>query len=203
MKYLKKYLKLNSYVENTVKINSKAYIGPNNTILGKTEIGENTCIIEGNYIVDSIISKNCEILKSVIEKSNIGNNVNIGPYSHLRPQTKICDNVKIGNYCEIKKSVIGEKTKIAHLTYVGDAEIGKNCNIGCGVIFCNYNGKEKNKSHIKDNVFVGSNVNLIAPLTIEENTFIAAGTTVTKSVDKNKFIIGRVKQEVKENKNLI
>ena len=203
MKYIKKYLKINSFIENTVKISKSAYIGPNNTILGNSEIGDDTLILEGNYIVNSIIDKNCEILKSVIEESNIGNNVKIGPYSHLRPGNVICNKVKIGNFCELKKSIIGEKTKISHLTYVGDAEIGKNCNIGCGVIFCNYDGKNKHKSLVKDNVFIGSNVNLIAPITIEDNVFIAAGTTITTNIDKNKFVIARVKENIKENKNIL
>jgi bifunctional UDP-N-acetylglucosamine pyrophosphorylase/glucosamine-1-phosphate N-acetyltransferase len=105
--------------------------------------------------------------------------------------------VRVGNFVEIKNSTIKQNTKISHLTYIGDATIGSNCNIGCGVVFCNYDGKNKHKTIIGDNVFVGSNVNLIAPITIDNNCFIAAGSTVTKSVSNDTFVIARAKQENK------
>ena len=202
MNYIKKYLKINSYIEKSVIVDKCAFIGPNNIVKGKTIIKANCKILEGNYIDNCIIDENTTILKSVLEESSVGKNVKIGPYSHLRPGNKVFNNVKIGNFCEVKKSIINDNTKLSHLTYVGDAEIGKNCNIGCGVIFCNYDGKNKYKTYVGDHVFIGSNVNLIAPIKIESNSFIAAGTTVNKSVEENKFVIGRVQQEIKENKNL-
>lgn len=125
----------------------------------------------------------------------------IGPFAHLRTGSKIGDNVRVGNFCEIKNSEIGSNSKISHLAYVGDAVVGKNCNIGCGVIFVNYNGKIKQKTFVGDNVFVGSNVNLIAPLNIGNSAYICAGTTVDKSVEANDFVIGRVRQEVKKGKS--
>lgn len=152
-----------------------------------------------NIIEDSIIHKNTEVLSSHIFKSEVGENSTIGPYAHLRPNSKVGRNCRIGNFVEIKNSIIGDNTKIAHLTYVGDAQIGKNCNIGCGVVFANYNGKEKNKIVIGNNVFIGSNCNLIAPLTIPDNVYICAGTTLTKDLSEYDFVIGRSRETIKPN----
>lgn len=124
----------------------------------------------------------------------------IGPYAHLRTGSKIDDYVKIGNFCEIKNSEIGSYTKISHLAYVGDAKVGSRVNIGCGVIFVNYNGSQKNKTVVEDNAFIGSNVNLIAPITIKSGAYVCAGTTVDLSIDKDDFVIGRVRPEIKKNR---
>lgn len=157
-------------------------------------------LIGVNVVENSVIGKGSEVVSSHIFSSRVGDNVKIGPNAHLRPNTIIEDNCRIGNFVEIKNSKVGKGTKIAHLTYVGDAEIGKNCNIGCGVIFVNYNGKEKNKIKIGNNVFVGSNCNLIAPLNIGDNVYICAGTTVTKDLAEGDFVIGRVREETKPNR---
>lgn len=170
---------------------------------------DSDCKLSGNIT----IGKNCKILNSRLENVEIGdnvtivdsslcgakihNNVSIGPYARIRPDTIIFDDVKIGNFCEIKNSIVGKRSKIPHLSYVGDAEIGEDCNIGCGVIFCNYDGKNKTKSIVGDRVFIGSNCNIISPVILEDETFIAAGTTVTDNVAKGEFCIGRSYNEIK------
>ena len=151
-----------------------------------------------SVIQESEISANVVVEQSYIDNSFVDENTTIGPFAHLRPNCRIGKNCKIGNFCEIKNSTIGNGTKISHLAYVGDAEIGNNCNIGCGVIFANYNGKTKNKIIVGNNVFIGSNCNLIAPLTIGDNVYICAGTTVTENLQENDFVIGRNRQTVKK-----
>ena len=122
------------------------------------------------------------------------------PFAHIRPNCIFGDNVKIGAFVEVKNSFIGNGTKVPHLSYVGDAEIGENVNIGCGVVFANYNGQIKQKSKIGNNVFVGCNVNIVAPVTIADDTYICAGTTVTNDTNVGDFVIGRVRQENKKRK---
>ena len=192
----------NSVIDDSVIVGENVIIEPNNIILGKTIIKDNTHIGYGNYIKDSAIGENCFIEFSHILESNIDNDCIIGPYSRLRPNTKIGKLCKIGNFVEIKNSTLGNNVKASHLSYIGDATIGNNCNIGCGVIFANYNGKEKHKTYVEDNCFIGSNVNIIAPATIKQGTYICAGTTITKSTEPNDFVIGRVKETVKANKAL-
>lgn len=187
-----------------MKINSKSKIAKtskiyeNVFIIGKCEIGENTIIYPNTTIINSNIGDNCVITSSHIENSVIKNNVTIGPFAHLRPNCVIENNCKIGNFVEIKNSVLHEGTKASHLAYIGDAEIGKNCNIGCGVIFANYNGKTKNKTVVGDNCFIGSNSNLIAPLKIASNTYICAGTTQTINTEEFDFVIGRSRETIKK-----
>lgn len=164
------------------------------------KINKSAKIDELSKITDSEIGENVEVTASVIEESFVDTGTKIGPFAHLRPNSKIGKNCRIGNFCEIKNSTIGDGTKVSHLAYVGDAEIGKNCNIGCGVIFVNYNGKAKQKIEIGNNVFVGSNCNLIAPLKIEDNVYICAGTTVTKNLKENDFVVGRARETIKENR---
>ncbi len=195
------YLNKNTcYIDDNVKIGKNVTIYENNHIEGDTIIGDNTILLPGNFITNSHIGENCSIHNSVIENSNVDNNCKIGPFAHIRPNCKISKNCKIGNFVEIKNAIIGENTKISHLAYVGDATIGKDCNIGCGVIFANYNGKTKNKTIVGNHVFIGSNSNIISPVTIEDDSYICAGTTVTDNVQSEDFVIGRVRQENKKNK---
>lgn len=186
------------FIGKNVKIGKNVTIYENNHIDGDTYIGDDSIILPNNFLLDCTIGNNCKIHNSVIEKSTVGNNCNVGPFSHIRPNSKIGNNCKIGNFVEIKNSNIGDDTKASHLSYIGDADIGKNCNIGCGVIFANYNGKVKNKTYVGNHVFIGSNSNLIAPLKIEDDSYICAGTTITENVEKEDFVIGRVKQENKQ-----
>ena len=163
-------------------------------------ISKNAKIDKLSVVENCTIEDDVQIEQSYLEDSIIHKGTKIGPFAHLRPGCEIGQNCKIGNFCEIKNSKIGDGTKISHLAYVGDALVGKNCNIGCGVIFANYNGRQKNKIEIGDNVFVGSNCNLIAPLKIASNVYICAGTTVTQDLIEDDFVIGRARQVVKPNR---
>ena len=186
------------YISEDVTIEENVVIYPNNYIEGKTIIKSGAVLLPNNFIRDSFIGENTQVFNSVIENSIVEDGVSIGPFAHLRPESKIESGVKIGNFVEIKKSKIGEKTKVSHLTYVGDADVGKNVNIGCGVVFVNYNGKIKQKTVVEDNCFIGSSVNLIAPITVEEKAFICAGTTVDKNVEQGDFVIGRSRMTTKK-----
>ena len=185
------------YIGKNVKLGKNVVIYENNHIEGNVEIGDNTTILPNNLIVNAKIGKNCSIHTSVIENSIVGNDVAIGPFAHLRPNSRIDDGCKIGNFVEIKNSNIGKKCKISHLTYVGDCDMGDGCNIGCGVIFANYDGKNKHRSKVGNHVFVGSNCNIIAPVVLADGSYICAGTTVTKNTNEKDFVIGRVRQENK------
>ena len=168
-----------------------------------TKIGKNVTIEP--YVV---IGKNVKIGNNVIIKSfshlescKIENKVEIGPYARIRPDTILKEGSKIGNFVEVKKSIVGKKSKVNHLSYIGDSEIGKSVNIGAGTITCNYDGVKKSKTKIKDNVFVGSNSSLVAPLTIEKESIIGAGSVITKSVKKKSLALTRSLQtEIKNYK---
>jgi bifunctional UDP-N-acetylglucosamine pyrophosphorylase/glucosamine-1-phosphate N-acetyltransferase len=168
-----------------------------------TKIGKNVTIEP--YVV---IGKNVKIGSNVVIKSfshlescKIENKVEVGPYARIRPDTILKEGSKIGNFVEIKKSTIGKKSKVNHLSYIGDSEIGKFVNIGAGTITCNYDGVKKNKTKIKDKVFIGSNSSLVAPLTIEEESIIGAGSVITKSVKKKSLALTRsIQTEIKNYK---
>ncbi|MBQ8443838.1 MAG: hypothetical protein IJX25_00595 [Clostridia bacterium] len=185
------------YIGKNVKFGKNVVVYENNHIEGNVEIGDDCLILPGNFIVNAKIGKNCKIHQSIMEDCVIKDDVSIGPFSRLRPKAVIEDKCKIGNFVEIKNSLVGSETKISHLAYVGDCEIGQNCNIGCGVIFANYDGKNKHKTSLGNHVFVGSNCNIIAPVKIEDDSYICAGTTITNPVKKGDFVIGRIKQENK------
>jgi len=146
--------------------------------------------------MDTVIHPNTTIRNNVV----IGKDCEIGPNAYIRENCNIADNVKVGNCVELKKVTVGEGTKIPHLTYMGDCEIGKNCNVGCGTITCNYDGKNKHKTIIGDNAFIGSNVNFVAPVTLGDNVLVAAGSTVTDDVESNKMAIARERQTNKDRK---
>jgi len=185
-----------TYIEKMVEIGKDTVLYPNCIIQGKTKIGER-CLIESNVkIVDSTIGSDVTIRSSsVITESRIEDGVSIGPFAHLRPQTEIKSRAKIGNFVEVKKSVIGKGSKANHLTYIGDSIIGEEVNVGAGTITCNYDGFEKHQTIIGDRVFVGSNVELIAPVKVGSNALIGAGTTVTRDVPEGALAISRVKQK--------
>lgn len=188
-------------IGSDVKIEQGVVIYPGSMILGKSIIGRNSIIGPDTIIENSIISSENNIKFSVISNSNIGNNNSIGPFCNIRLESIIGNNNRIGNFVEIKKSIIGNDNKMAHLTYVGDTECKNNVNFGCGCITANYDGKQKHKTIIGSNVFIGCNSNLIAPINIEDNCFIASGTTLTKDLVKDDFVISRVKEVIKHNYN--
>lgn len=167
-----------------------------NCVIRNSHIKKN-CIIQNSTIENSVIGENTKIINSFIENSTLFNDITVGPYAHIRPNTIIKNNCKIGNFVEIKNSEINKNTKISHLAYVGDATIGENCNIGCGVIFANYNGIKKQHSVVGNNCFIGSNCNIIAPVNIANNTYISAGTTLTKNTNEFDFVIGRARETIK------
>jgi len=179
-----------------VEIGQDIMIDINVLLEGRLKIGNNVtiganCCIKGTIIGDSVeIKPNC-----VIENAIIGNGCRIGPFARIRPDTLLDENVHIGNFVEIKKSQIGKGTKINHLSYVGDSEIGNNVNIGAGTITCNYDGANKHKTIIEDDVFIGSDTQLVAPVTVGAGSTIAAGTTITKDVKNGVLAIGRVEQK--------
>ena len=168
-----------------------------------TKIGKNV-IIEPYVVIGSKVKiGNNVIIKSFshLEKCQIENNVKIGPYARIRPDTILKEGSKIGNFVEVKKSVVGKKSKVNHLSYIGDTVIGKSVNIGAGTITCNYDGVKKSKTKIKDNVFIGSNSSLVAPVTIEEESIVGAGSVITKSVKKKSLALTRSLQtEIKNYK---
>ena len=188
----------NTYIDEGVVIGSDTVIEAGVTIKGKTVIGEDCFIGAGSEIVDSTIEDNVKILHSVVEESVVRSQADVGPFAHLRPKAEIGQRVHIGNFVEVKNSSVAEDTKIGHLSYVGDAELGKDINIGCGVVFFNYDGKHKQHITVGDHAFIGSGSNLVAPLTIENNVVIAAGSTITDDVHTHDLAIGRARQVNKE-----
>lgn len=200
-------------MEKIIYQNKSSCFVHNVTFLGEATIGPNTtlkdCVIGDKVkiscseITESKIDDNTSVSNSKIQNSSIGKSCEIGPFSHIRPNSVIGDNCRIGNFVEIKKSNIGAGCKISHLSYVGDATLGKNVNVGCGVIFANYDGVNKHTTTVGDNVFIGSNSNLVAPLTIGDNVFVAAGSTVTKNLNSGAFCIARERETIKEGRTNI
>ncbi|MCM1043218.1 MAG: hypothetical protein NC350_03290 [Corallococcus sp.] len=186
-------------IDDTVKIGKNVNIEPFCVILGNTQIGDDSTIESFSYLVNARIGKNTVVRSSRICDSTVGDGCSIGPNAHLRQNATVNDNCRVGNFVEIKNSTLGEKTKASHLAYIGDADIGKNCNIGCGVIFVNYDGREKHHTAVGDNCFIGCNSNLVAPVTVGDNCFVACGATVDRDIPTNSFSIGRSKISVKEN----
>lgn len=187
-----------AYIDDEVKIGRDTIIYPNVTIQGNTEIGENTEILSNTRIIDSKIYSNVRIESSVIEESIVEDGVTIGPFAHLRPKTHLKENVHIGNFVETKKSVLEKGVKAGHLTYLGDAHIGEKTNIGAGTITCNYDGKNKFKTVIGKEVFIGSDTMLVAPVEVGDNALIGAGSVITKNVPGNALGVARSKQIIKE-----
>lgn len=183
-----------------VRIESGVEIHQNNCLRGDTVIKSGCVLNPNNIITDSVIAENVQLTSSTLEQATVGEKTCVGPNAYLRPHSEIGSGCRIGDFVEIKNAKIGNGTKVSHLTYVGDATVGENVNIGCGVVFVNYNGKTKSRSYVGNNCFLGCNCNLIAPLTVGDNCFIAAGTTLTKDLPSNAFCIGRSHEEIKENR---
>lgn len=191
--------KATTYISVDTEIDIDTVIYPNVCIEGRTTIGKNTTIGSGSKIVDCNISDNVTIQSSHLIESTVGSNTGVGPFAYVRPHTIIGSNCKIGDFVELKNSTIGDKTKISHLTYVGDALVGENVNFGCGVVTVNYNSVSKSKTIIEDNCFIGCNTNLIAPVFLGANVYVAAGSTITEDVPENSLAIARSHQVNKPN----
>jgi len=184
-----------TFIEDTVEIEPDAVIHPMNTIQGKTSIGSGTVVMPGSIISDSAIGKNVTIRPyCVIAGAQIKEKAIIGPFAHLRPEADIGMDARIGNFVEIKKSVIGNNSKVSHLTYVGDSELGIDVNIGAGCVTCNYDGFNKHQTVIEDGVFVGSGTMMVAPVTLGANSLVGAGSTITDDVPPDALALGRGRQ---------
>ena len=189
IKFLKS--KVNMIAPETIYFSKDTKIGKNVTIEPYVVIGSKVKI--GNNVIIKSFSH--------LENCKIENKVEIGPYARIRPGTTLKEGSKIGNFVEIKKSTLGKKSKVNHLTYIGDTSIGKSVNVGAGTITCNYDGIKKNKTRIKDNVFIGSNSSLVAPITLAENSIVGAGSVITRNVSKKSLALTRSQQlEVKNYK---
>ena len=190
-----------TYVESGIKIGRDSILSPGVYLAGKTTIGQNTILEHGVVVRDSEIGNNVVIKAySVITESIVEDNAKIGPFAHLRPGSHVAEEAKIGNFVEMKKSYIGRGSKASHLTYLGDAQIGNDVNIGAGTITCNYDGKRKHKTIIKDRAFIGSNTAFIAPICIGEGATVGAGSVITEDVPDKKLAIARARQVIKEKK---
>lgn len=188
-----------TYISKDAKISPDTVILPNTTISGKTVILED-CIIGPNTVLkDMTIGNNVTIEQSKCISSKIDDNTVVGPFAYIRPNCDIGKNVKIGDFVEVKNTTIGDNTKASHLTYIGDSVLGKNINLGCGTITVNYDGVNKFKTVIEDDVFVGCNSNLVAPVTLKEGSYVACGSTITKDVPEDTLAIARARQEIKAN----
>ena len=183
-----------TYIGIDVEIGKDTIIYPNNILEGNTKIGSNCLLYQNSRIADSTIGNEVDIQSSVILDSKIGDNTTVGPFAYIRPESTIGKHARIGDFVEIKKSTIGDGTKVSHLTYIGDAEVGSDCNFGCGTVVVNYDGKVKHKTVIGDNSFIGCNTNLVSPVKVGDNTYIAAGSTITAEVKEGDLAVARAKQ---------
>ncbi len=189
---------MNTYIESDVIIGQDTVIEPGCMIQGQTVIGSDCMIGYNTKIKDAIIGDKVGIETSVILQSKVEENAHIGPFAYIRPNSVIGKNVKIGDFVEIKNSTLGEGTKVSHLTYVGDSDVGAGVNFGCGTVTVNYDGQNKYRTVIHDNAFIGCNTNLVAPVEVAKGAYTAAGSTITRNVPEQALGIARVKQENKE-----
>ncbi|MBB1062657.1 bifunctional UDP-N-acetylglucosamine diphosphorylase/glucosamine-1-phosphate N-acetyltransferase GlmU [Limosilactobacillus fastidiosus] len=187
-----------TYIDDGVKIGQDTVIEGGVVIKGNTTIGSDCYISAHSRIEDSTIHDGVTITSSTLQEAEMHDGSDIGPNSHLRPDAEVGKNVHIGNFCEVKKAFIGEGTKVGHLTYIGNATLGKNINVGCGVVFVNYDGKNKHHTNVGDHAFIGSNSNLVAPVNLAANAFVAAGSTITDNVEEYDMAIARARQVNKE-----
>ena len=185
-------------VTTNVKVGRDTVLYPGTVLEGDTEIGEN-CVIGSNTSLNNCkVGDNTKILETVGIDSEIGSDTNVGPFAYLRPGTRVGSEVKIGDFVEVKNSTIDDGTKVAHLTYIGDADVGKRVNFGCGTVVVNYDGVNKHRTIIEDDCFIGCNTNLVSPVVVRHGAYTAAGSTITDEVPPESLAIARSKQVVKE-----
>lgn len=187
----------NTYICPDVVIGKDTVVEPGCMLEGKTVIGEGCHIGYNSKLKNAELSNNVDVEISVILDSFVDEGTHVGPFAYIRPNSHIGKNIKVGDFVEIKNANIGDGTKISHLTYVGDADVGENVNFGCGTVVVNYDGQKKHRTTIGDHAFIGCNTNLVSPVTVEENAYTAAGSTITDTVPKNSLAIARAKQENK------
>ena len=187
-----------TYISADTVIGQDTTVYPGVYLEGPCRIGNDCVIGAGTKIVASQVGNGTVIEQSTVLDSTIGENTTVGPYAYIRPNSKVGNNIKIGDFVEVKNAVIGDGTKISHLTYVGDADVGKKVNFGCGTVIVNYDGKKKYRTTIEDEAFIGCNTNLVSPVTVHEKAYTAAGSTITKDVPSQSLAIARSRQTVIE-----
>ncbi len=187
----------NTYIDPRVTIGAGTVLLPGTILRGTTVVGEHCEIGPNAMVEDSRIGDGCVVNASQVYGSELGKEVHVGPFAHIRPNCQVGDRCKVGAFVEIKNAVFGPDTKMSHLTYVGDADVGAGVNFGCGTITSNYDGFRKHRTVIGDNAFIGCNTNLVPPVTVGDGSYIAAGTTVTGDVEPDALAISRVRQENK------
>lgn len=185
-------------IDETVKIGTGTQILPGTILRGETTLGENCVIGPNSFIENSTVGDNAKLNSTQCYNSVVKGGVNIGPFVHIRPNSVVGENVHLGNFVEVKNSNIDTGTKVSHLTYVGDSDVGKRVNFGCGTVTVNYTGKAKFRTTIKDDAFIGCNTNLVAPVTVGEGAYTAAGSTITEDVPAVSLGIARARQVNKE-----
>lgn len=187
-----------TYIEADVEIGQDTLIESGVSLKGNTKIGSHSTIGSNSEIISSNIADHVEIRQSVLEFANVEENVTVGPFAHLRAKSVLKEGAHIGNFVEVKNSVVGKNSKAGHLTYIGDADIGTDVNVGCGTVFVNYDGKNKFRSTIGNDVFIGSGSNIVAPVTVGDRAIVAAGSTVNSDVPEEALAIARSRQEIKD-----
>ncbi|SEN64203.1 bifunctional UDP-N-acetylglucosamine diphosphorylase/glucosamine-1-phosphate N-acetyltransferase GlmU [Lihuaxuella thermophila] len=187
----------NTYIEADVTIGPDTVIEPGTFLRGKTKIGAGCHIGPQADLTDVVVADHAKIKYAVIDSSQVDQNASIGPYAYIRPGTHLGEETKVGCFVDLKKTRLGKGSKVSHLAYVGDAEVGEHVNIGCGAVTVNYDGKNKHKTIIEDGAFIGCNVNLIAPVSVKKGGYVAAGSTINQDVPENAFAIARERQTTK------
>ena len=182
-----------AYIDEGVTIGAGTVIYPCVVIEGDVTIGENCTIGQNSRIKESVIGDDTSIQSSVILESKVGSGTSVGPFAYLRPNSEVGDGCKEGDFVEIKNSKLGDGAKAAHLTYVGDSDVGERVNLGCGVVFVNYDGSRKYRSVVEDGAFIGCNVNLVSPVHVGKDAYIAAGSTITEDVPDGALYVARAK----------
>lgn len=185
-------------ISEEAEIEASAVILSNTQICGKTKISANAVIGPNSIVEDCIIGENVKINSSHCYQSEIKNGAEIGPFVRIRPECTVGENARIGNFVELKNAVVKKGAKISHLSYIGDSEVGEEVNIGCGCATVNFDGRNKNRTVICDGAFIGCGVNLVAPVKVGKDAFVAAGSTVTEDVPENALAIARLRQENKK-----
>ena len=187
-----------TYIDSDVEIGNDTIIYPGCVLRGNSKIGVGCEIGPQTSMGNSVVGDFTNVKKSEMINASVADHTNVGPYAYLRPKADIGSHCKVGDFVEVKNAKLGDGSKASHLSSIGDAEVGKNVNIGCGVVFVNYDGKNKFRSTVEDNAFIGSNSNLVAPVTIKEDAFIATGSTITEDVPSACLAIARERQVIKE-----
>lgn len=183
-----------TYIADDVEIGMDTIIYPGCVLEGKTVIGEDCKVGPNTRLTDMTLAPDVTIQYTVAMESEIGSGTKVGPFAYIRPNSKIGENIKIGDFVEVKNSVIGNGTKVSHLTYIGDSDVGERINFGCGTVTVNYDGHKKFRTTIEDDVFIGCNANLVAPVTLKKGSYVAAGSTITKDVPEKSLAVARNRQ---------